>query len=207
MGYAGKYVIGITGPIGAGKSTVLEILATLGADVIDADKVAHEVMAPGGPVYQEIIDTFGRDIVRPDGHIDRRRLAQRVFNDSEALRQLEAIVHPAVFEAVQQHITRSRKPIIALEAIKLLESGLSITLCDEVWVVLAPPEVQRQRLAARGMTPEDVRRRLAAQLPPEAYARRADVVLDNSKDIEHLRRQVEQAWQRVQRRLSTAQRR
>ncbi len=202
MGYAGKYVIGITGPIGAGKSTVLRLLETLGAATIDADKVAHEVMAPGAPAYAAVVDAFGRDILRPDGQIDRKRLAAVVFNDPQALQRLEAIVHPAVFEAIKEKIAQSDRSIVALEAIKLLEAGLSITICDEIWVVVADPAVQMQRLQARGMSEEDARRRLAAQLPREAYVRRADVVIDNSGDLEHLRRQVEAAWRQAVRRAA-----
>ncbi len=197
MAYAGKYIIGITGPIGAGKSTVLRLLQERGAEVIDADKVAHEVMAPGGTAYQQVIAAFGREILQTDGQINRQRLARQVFSDPQALRRLEAIVHPAVYENIKARIERTEKPIVAIEAIKLLEAGLSLTLCDEVWVVLIDPKVQQQRLAERGMSPSEVQRRLAAQLSPEEYRRRADVVLDNSDDLEHLRQQVEHAWQKV----------
>ncbi len=197
MGYAGKYVIGVTGPIGTGKSTVLRILRDLGAEVIDADAVAREVMRPGGAAYGAVVSEFGQDILTPEGEIDRQRLAQIVFNDSKALRRLEHIVHPAVFEAIKQRIESTTRPIVAIEAIKLLEAGLSISLCDEVWVVLADEEVQMARLRERGMSEEDARRRLAAQMPREAYRRHADVIIDNSGDLTSLRRQVENEWQRI----------
>ncbi|NPA90530.1 MAG: dephospho-CoA kinase [Chloroflexi bacterium] len=197
MAYAGKYIIGVTGPIGAGKSTVLRILRELGAEVIDADQVAREVMEPGGRAYEKVVRAFGPDILTSDGRIDRQRLAQVVFNDPEALRRLEAIVHPAVFEEIKQRIAQSPRPIVALEAIKLLEAGLSITICDEVWVIIVDKDVQLERLRERGMSEEDARRRMAAQLSPEEYIRHADVVIDNSRDLAHLRAQVERAWQRA----------
>ena len=201
MAYQGKYVIGVTGPIGAGKSTVLRILRQLGADTIDADQIAHEVMEPGAAAYEAVVAAFGPRILADDGRIDRSRLADIVFSDPQALRRLEGIVHPAVFEAVKRRIEESHRPVIALEAIKLLEAGLSLTLCDEVWVVVADQAVQLQRLRARGVPEEEALRRLAAQMPREEYIRRADVVIDNSGSLDDLRQQVEAAWASVQARL------
>ena len=201
MGYQGKYIIGITGPIGAGKSTVLRILRQLGADTIDADQIAREVMEPGGAAYDAVVAAFGPRILADDGRIDRGRLADIVFSNPQALRRLERIVHPAVFEAVKRRIEESHRPVIALEAIKLLEAGLSLTLCDEVWVVVADQAVQLQRLRARGVPEEEALRRLAAQMPREEYIRRADVVIDNSGSLDDLRQQVEAAWANVQARL------
>lgn len=201
MGYQGKYIVGITGPIGAGKSTVLRILRQLGADTIDADQIAREVMEPGGAAYEAVVAAFGPRILADDGRIDRGRLADIVFSDPQALRRLEGIVHPAVFEAVKRRIEESHRPVIALEAIKLLEAGLSLTLCDEVWVVVADQAVQLQRLRARGVPEEEALRRLAAQMPREEYIRRADVVIDNSGSLDDLRQQVEAAWASVQARL------
>ncbi len=197
MTYAGKRVIGITGPIGTGKSAVLKILEELGAEVIDADKVAHQVMEPGGAAYEAVVAEFGPDILRPDGRIDRARLADIVFNDPDALRRLERIVHPAVYQEIKGRIEATDKSIVALEAIKLLEAGLSLSLCDEVWVVVADEQVQLKRLKQRGMSEEEARRRLAAQMPRTEYERRADVVIDNSGSLAELRQQVEQQWRRL----------
>ena len=201
MGYQGKYIVGITGPIGAGKSTVLRILRQLGADTIDADQIAREVMEPGAAAYDAVVAAFGPRILADNGRIDRGRLADIVFSDPQALRRLEGIVHPAVFEAVKRRIEESHRPVIALEAIKLLEAGLSLTLCDEVWVVVADQAVQLQRLRARGVPEEEALRRLAAQMPREEYIRRADVVIDNSGSLDDLHQQVEAAWANVQARL------
>lgn len=204
MGYRGKYIIGVTGPIGAGKSTVLRILRDLGAEVIDADRVAHEVMEPGGAAYQRVVTEFGPQILAGDGRIDRKRLADIVFSDREALKRLEGIVHPAVFQAVKERIAHTDRPVVALEAIKLLEAGLSLRLCDEVWVVVAEEAVQMARLRKRGLSEQEARRRLAAQLPRSEYERRADVIIDNSGSLDDLRRQVEVAWQRLVERVNPA---
>ncbi len=157
--------IGLTGPIGCGKSTVAGWLAELGASVIDADEVAREVTAPGEPVLAEIADRFGRQLVRPDGSLDRAALARIVFADDERLRELESIVHPAVrplLIAAVEAAEESGVPIVAIEAIRLVEGGLA-ALCDEVWLVACDPGEQRARLAGRGDDPADAERRIAAQ--------------------------------------------
>jgi dephospho-CoA kinase len=188
-------VIGLTGGIGSGKSAVLKVLMALGADGVDADQVAHEVMARGGPAYQPILAAFSHDIVSVDGQIDRSALARRVFADAEALRRLEAITHPAVAEVVSARVAASQAPVVAIEAIKLLESGLSRALCDQVWVTVARPEQQMARLiAGRGMSPAEVERRVAAQMPPAEMIGRADRVLDTSGTLAETGLQVLKAW-------------
>ncbi|MCD6289510.1 MAG: dephospho-CoA kinase [Anaerolineae bacterium] len=197
-------VIGLTGNIATGKSTVARMLAELGAHVIDADKVAHQAMAPGGPAYQAVLDAFGADLAREDGTIDRGRLAEIVFNNPAALKRLEAIVHPAVYELIRQELEHieaetppgKAEPVVVIEAIKLLESGLVLSLCDQVWVVTASPERQLQRLwEQRGMSEEEARRRMAAQSPQEVKVRQADVVIRNDGALEETVSQVRAAWQ------------
>lgn len=157
--------IGLTGPIGCGKSTVAGWLAARGAAVIDADEVARAVTAPGEPAHDAVLARF-RDAVRaPDGTLDRAALARLVFSDPAALADLEAIVHPAVRPRILAAIAvadakGARAAVV--EAIKLVEGGLA-ELCDEVWLVTCDPEAQRARLAARGMTPSDAERRIVAQ--------------------------------------------
>lgn len=193
-----RYVIGLTGNIGTGKSTVLHMLKELGAYAIDADAVAHQAMRPGGPAYAGIVEAFGPDVLRPDGEIDRHVLAGRVFDDPAALRRLESIVHPAVFRAVQEEIRHSDAPVAVVEAIKLLESGMVQRLCDAVWVVDTPEEIAIQRLVrSRGMSPEEARRRLASQSSREEKLAAADVVIDNAGTIEETRRQVRAAWEDI----------
>ena len=128
-----RKVIGLTGNIGVGKSTVLAMLRALGADVIDADQVAHAVMRPGEAAYEGIVAAFGADILAPDGAIDRVQLGARVFRDAEALQRLEAIVHPAVFVRTKQRLTASQAPVVVIEAIKLLEATRTTRNCACCW--------------------------------------------------------------------------
>ena len=158
-------LIGLTGPIGCGKSTVGQMLAGLGGTVVDADQLAREVTAPGEPTLPAIRQRFGDAVFQSDGSLDRAALAEIVFNDDAALRDLEAITHPAVRRRVEVLLARAKEakaPFVAIEAIKLVEGGLAQN-CDEVWLVDCPPAVQRNRLRARGMDAADADRRVAAQ--------------------------------------------
>jgi len=158
-------VIGITGPIGCGKSQVARWLAELGATVIDADTVARGVTAPGEPAHDEVLRHFGPAVAAPDGTLDRAALGRIVFADPARLRELEAIVHPAVRPRILDAIARAQRdgaPAVALEAIKLIEGGLA-GLCDQVWLVTCDTAAQRERLAGRGTGPADAEQRIAAQ--------------------------------------------
>lgn len=171
-------VLGLTGGIGTGKSNVLSVLVSLGAVGVDADAVTHAVIEPDGPAYGAVLDAFGPDILLGDGSIDRQRLGQRVFADPSALARLEAIVHPAVAAVIAERTRVASAPMVAIEAIKLLEAGLSRALCDTVWVTYCSPRRQMARLReARDMTPVEVRRRVAAQMPPAEMAAHADRVI------------------------------
>ena len=155
--------IGLTGPIGCGKSTVAGWLGARGAVVIDADAVAREVTAPGRPGHDAVLARFGHAVRAPDGTLDRAALAQIVFSDPARLRELEAIVHPLVRPRILAAIDAAgaaQAPAVAIEAIKLVEGGLA-ELCDEVWLVSC--DDQQARLIGRGMAPDDVDRRIAAQ--------------------------------------------
>lgn len=194
--WAGKYVIGLTGNIGTGKSVVRRMLEHLGAHGIDADALGHRAIAKGAPGYQQVVDAFGRWIVSPDGEINRTRLARVVFSDKEALTILENIVHPLVLQAVDWIVDRSPKRVIVVEAIKLLEANLH-NHCDSVWVVYAPPEVQVARLVSkRGMSEADARQRMAAQPPQEIKMKAARVVINNGGSYEDSWRQVMGAWKK-----------
>jgi dephospho-CoA kinase len=159
------FLIGLTGPIGCGKSTVARMLARLGGFVIDADAVARAATDPGQPTLPAIRSRFGDGVVAPDGTLDRAALARIVFSDAAALADLEAIVHPRVRARIRELLDSdpaTTAPFVVLEAIKLVEGGLA-RACDEVWLVTCDPSTQRERLAGRGATPEDVERRIAAQ--------------------------------------------
>jgi dephospho-CoA kinase len=188
--------IGITGPIGCGKSTVAGWLAARGALVIDADAVAREETAPGKPAHAAVLTRFGDAVRGPDGTLDRAALARLVFADPAALTDLEAIVHPAVrvwILAALAAADRAGAPAVVVEAIKLVEGGLA-ELCDEVWLVDCDPAVQRARLAARGMDREDAERRIGAQDGLRATARRVAIrELCTDGSAENVRAEVEAA--------------
>jgi dephospho-CoA kinase len=166
MSAAGRPLrIGLTGPIGCGKSTVAGWLADLGATVIDADELARLVTALGEPALAPIRERFGEQVLLPDGSLDRGALGELVFSDPAALRDLEAIVHPEVRRRLALAIGSAEAagaPFLVIEAIKLVEAGHARD-CDEVWVVDCRPEIQRERLARRGLDPDDAVRRIAAQ--------------------------------------------
>jgi dephospho-CoA kinase len=158
-------VIGLTGPIGCGKSTVARLLADVGATVIDADVLARRATEPGSPALPAIRVRFGDAVFDAAGELDRAALARRVFADPAALAELEQIVHPQVRRLIEAELaaaTAEAAPIVAIEAIKLVEGGLA-ERCDEVWLIECAPAAQRARLAARGATPEDAEQRLSAQ--------------------------------------------
>ncbi len=199
-------VIGVTGNIACGKSTVAELLGQLGARVIDADEVVHELMAPGSEVWREIVAEFGHGILKPDAEIDRAALGAVVFGDPAALARLERIVHPAVIATVNGLIATSRADVVAVEAVKLVESGMSRGY-DSVWVVTCTREQQLMRLMSeRGLTREEAEARLQAQPPLEAKLRLADVVIDNSGSLEDTWQQVKAAWTRVLGRVRSPER-
>ncbi len=157
--------IGLTGPIGCGKSTVAAMLTELGGVSIDADALVREVTAPGEPSLAAIRERFGDGVFERSGALDRSALADIVFEDEAALFDLEAIVHPRVRLLVEAELERARvngDPFVVVEAIKLIEGGLA-ERCDEVWVLDCAPDEQRVRLAGRGMSSDDVARRMAAQ--------------------------------------------
>ena len=191
------YIIGLTGNIGAGKSEVVRILRELGAGSIDADRVGHEVMAPGTPEWEQLVARFGRDVLQPDGTVDRRALGAIVFADPAALRDLERIVHPGVRARIRARFAATDRPAIVVEAIKLLESGLYLEV-DAVWVVTAAREVRVRRLVqTRGLTVAEAETRVDAQAPEAEKVARADVVIENDGDLAAMRAQVLAAWRAV----------
>jgi dephospho-CoA kinase len=191
------FVVGLTGPIGAGKSTVAGLLRDLGARVLDADAIARDEQSRGTTGYSAIVQQFGTEVLGEDKEIDRRKLADVVFADPRRLEQLEKILHPRVIARILE--ARKMLPgdqILVVEAIKLVETSLR-SLCDRVWVVLAPRDELLSRLAARGMSEAGVAARFSAQASAEQFRDAADVVIENDGDRDALRAAVAAAWSRV----------
>ena len=190
-------MIGLTGNIATGKSAVRNMLEELGACGIDADALAHRVIARGAPGFARVVESFGERILNGDGQIDRTRLGQIVFGDPEALRRLEEIVHPLVRQEVDLLVRGARQTVVAIEAIKLLESPLARE-ADAVWVTDAPLALQVERLmSSRSMSEAEALRRIASQNPQREKVKVADVVIDTRGALDQTRRQVQAAWARI----------
>lgn len=191
-------VVGLTGGIGSGKSTVAHLLAELGARVIDADRIGHEVYAPATEGWRQVVAAFGDEVVADDGTIDRGRLGTIVFSNSDRLALLNRIVHPLIAEAVRRRLAAWRAeggdaPVV-LDAAVLIEAGWQ-SLVDEVWVVVAAPELVMERMRARrGFSDDRLAARMRAQLSDADRRRHADVVIENSGPETDLRAQVERLW-------------
>jgi dephospho-CoA kinase len=187
-------VVGLTGGIASGKTTFARVLRRRGVPVVDADALARAAVAPGAPALAEIAREFGAGVIAADGGLDRKRMAALVFGDPEARRRLEAITHPAVRQAMAEETARlaARGHDLAFYDTPLLfEVGLDRVL-DSVVVVWAPPAVQRARVVARdGLTPAEADARLAAQLPIDEKAARADFVVENVGPVEELEGKAE----------------
>lgn len=194
-------VAGLTGGIASGKTSVSGMLAAKGAHIIDADRVGHGVIAPGGEAYEEVVAAFGREILAPDGAIDRRRLGAIVFADAAQLKRLNAISHPRMAQRMASEIAElsagpagQAPPLIVLDAAILLEAGWD-ALCGEVWVVLAAPETALARLMARDqLSGAEAEARLSAQMSNDERTARARRVIRNDGTLEELRGQVERLW-------------
>lgn len=192
-------LVGLTGGLGAGKSTVGRMLADRGAVVVDADELARRAVAPGSHGNHEILQVFGDEVVAPDGSIDRAVLSRIVFADPEKRRALESITHPEVFRLLAEEAERLRGTdrVLVFDAPLIVETGFH-EACDVVVVVTAPTERQIERVARdRGMDPDEARARIAAQVPPERREAVADVVIRNDGDLRALEDQVDALWERL----------
>ena len=201
-------VIGLTGNIATGKSTILNYLMEKCAFIIDADKLGHRVIEPGGPAYDAVVRTFGKEILKEDGTIDRKKLGKIVFTNPLDLGRLEKIVHPKIFDLGKQEIADNESTVIVLEAIKLLEAGLMSTLCDEIWVVTSSLTTQfRRLLETRKMDEVEAKRMIDLQPPQAAKVNQADRVIENDGSLTELHAQLDAIWedlkQRYPRRMTT----
>jgi dephospho-CoA kinase len=190
-----KYIIGLTGNIGTGKSEVRKILQCLGALGIDADLISRQIMEPNGSAYTQVLQHFGEEFTTPDQRLDRAALAKLVFNQPEKLAELEGIIHPMVKVEVERILQETTTSVVVIEAIKLIESSL-LSQCDVLWVTDAPLETRLARLILfREMSEEDARSRIHAQPSQDEKIRQADVVINNDGTLEDLLLQVKHAWE------------
>jgi len=192
-------VIGLTGGIGSGKSTVSRFLAELGAVILNADEVGHEAFKPDTEIWREVVAAFGRQIVNPDGNIDRKKLGEIVFGNAESLSRLNQIMHPRMYALVKAQLEEYRRQgtrVVVLEAPLLLEAGWT-PLVDEVWVTTAPEATVLKRLEERsGMSQAESLTRIHSQLPSAERVRQADVVINTDCDLDELKAKVKELWQR-----------
>ncbi len=194
--WPGKFVIGLTGNIGTGKTVVRRMLEHLGAYTIDADALSHRAIAKGAPGYQPVVEHFGKWILDKDGEVNRSKLGALVFRDASAMKDLEQIVHPLVRKAVDVLARRATQPVIVIEAIKLLEGDLRKG-CDSIWVTYAPQVVQIERLMRkRNLSREEALQRINAQAPQTGKIEAADVVIRNIGSYDDLWKQVSLAWKK-----------
>ncbi len=197
-------VIGLTGGIGSGKSTVAQFLAELGAVIVDMDRVGHKTLKSGSETRERIVSEFGKDILTDGGDIDRARLGRLVFNNPEALSRLNRIVHPVIDSIVNSKIKEYRREgveVVVLEAAAMLEAGRASQV-DEIWVTAAPEKAVLQRLAGRtGYSEEESKARISSQMSGEERVKQADVVIDTYCSLDELKARVVAEWQKLMTRL------
>jgi dephospho-CoA kinase len=200
-----KTIIGLTGNIATGKSVVRKMLEHLGAYGIDADALSHRAIARGAPGHQAVLNAFGKWVLDSQGEIDRARLGRLVFNDGSAMTTLEDIVHPLVSQAIEMMVKRASQKVIVIEAIKLLESDLR-NLCDVVWVVNVPQEMQIQRLVQkRGLSSDEAAQRIHFQSAQQQKIASANVVIQNQGSFEDTWKLVVAEWKKINPQSDTLQ--
>lgn len=187
-------IVGLTGGIGSGKSAAAAVFAQLGAVVIDADQIAREVLAPGAPAVSRILELFGSDVVN-DGVVDRQALAAKVFADPQALASLEAVTHPLIRQRFEEIVSQQSQDAVVVHDVPLLFERDLVDSYDVVITVEAPMSLRRERLLARGLSEEQIERRIAAQVSDEVRRAGSDIVIVNDSDLEALSHQVKALWQ------------
>jgi len=193
-----KTIIGVTGVFGSGKSTVSRIFRSFGADIIDADRIAHRYLLPGAKAYKAIVNSFGRGVLKARRKIDRRKLARLVFSDRKSLNKLNSIIHPGVITQIKSGIKKAKKGIVVLDAPLLLEAGLK-GLVDELVVVVVDRESLIRRLVKKtSLKKEDILKRIRSQIPLRKKKRAADFIIDNSGTIKKTSEQVKKVINEIQ---------
>lgn len=191
-------VIGLTGGIASGKSTVSRILGTLGAEIIDADRIAREVVEPGQKCLDMIVEEFGKGVLKSDGTLDRKKLGAIVFGDSLKLKRINEITHPEIRRVIAGKLKdieeKGKYDVAVIDAAVLIESGMD-DMADEVWLVYTDHDTQLERLKNRdGLGAKEAESRIASQMPVSEKIRFSDRIIDNSGTVEHTKEQVEKLW-------------
>jgi dephospho-CoA kinase len=201
------HVIGLTGGIASGKSTVARFFREHDIPVIDADILGHRTYEPGSDTFAAVVRTFGKELVAPDGTIDRKVLGAKVFGKPDELKKLTDIVWPGIRRLASQDLSEfetAGNGLVVLEAAVLFEAGWQ-DLTDEIWVVVVEPELAVERLAARnGLDPEAARARIASQLSNAERVAQADIIIENNGDLAALETRIQEAWEQLQQRLHSA---
>lgn len=194
-------VIGLTGGIGSGKSTVAQFLEELGAVIVDLDKIGREAIKPGSEAWERVVNEFGKSIVTVSGDIDRAKLSKIVFSNQEALLRLNQIIHPVIDNMLMAKLEEYRRKgvkVVVLEAAAMLEAGRASQV-DEIWVTVAPESAVLQRLSGRsGYSEEESKARIHAQLSNEERIKHADVVIDTDCSLDELKARVAVLWHNLQ---------
>jgi dephospho-CoA kinase len=203
-------VIGLTGGIASGKSTVSKMLREKGAYIIDADEIAKEIVKPGKPAWEDIVRHFGKEILDESGNIRRKKLAKIVFPDEKKLSVLNRITHPRIVEEIKRELEECRsrnERVVVIDAALLLEIGLDV-LVDEVWVVALDEKTQIERLIKRenSISYAEAVERIRAQMPLEEKLKFATRIIDNSGDIENTQKQVDDIWREIEKTWEDSQR-
>ena len=198
---------GLTGGIASGKSTVAQMFRELGAEIVNADEVGHELLRASSLAYPEVVCRFGKQVVGTSGEIDRTLLGAIVFADPQALQDLNAILHPRIIEAVEQraaeYVRSNPSEIVLVDAALIFEAGIGARF-QKVIVVWCRPEQQIERLTSKfGLPREDAERRIGSQMPLDEKTRRADFLIDNSGDLESTRKQVQEIFSELRRLTKT----
>ena len=189
-------VIGLTGGIGSGKSTVARLLSEMGAEIIDADEIGHEVLESESQARGQVLAAFGHSILGADGSIDRRKLGKLVFSDRAALSRLNRIMHPRIFRLVKARLEQYRQQdadLVVIEAPLLIEAGW-VTIVDRVWVITADRDIILARLEKAGVPREEAMARIRSQLPDKERLKRADVTINNDYGLEELKQKIANLW-------------
>lgn len=191
-----KFIVGLTGGFGSGKSTVSKIFRVCGAVVIDADRIAHEALEKNSPLFKKIAALFPEAVSRCGRHFHRAKIAEKIFSDPGKRERLEALVHPYVLGEIKKKIAKTTKKAVVVEVPLLFEAGFD-GLCDKVVAVVCDPAVKRIRLRKKGFTLKEIAAREKAQMPESLKSKKADFVINNSRSISKIRKDAERLWKRL----------